>query len=102
MLGPLPAPDRGHPEQITASAEAAGLEVLEVRAETLRAEFYDVAAVAHFLRKVIWTVPDFTIEKYRDQLRAVHEEITVNGMFVSHARRVLIEAGRPGGDSTWH
>ncbi|HEY0002922.1 MAG TPA: methyltransferase domain-containing protein, partial [Actinoplanes sp.] len=65
MLGPLPPPDRGHPEQITASAEAAGLEVLEVRAETLRAEFYDVAAVAHFLRKVIWTVPDFTIEKYR-------------------------------------
>jgi SAM-dependent methyltransferase len=92
MLGPLPPPARQHPEQIVAAAEAAGFEVLEVRGETLRAEFYDIAAVAHFLRKVIWTVPDFTIEKYRDRLRAVHEEITVNGMFVSHAKRVLIEA----------
>lgn len=89
MMGPLPPPRALHPDQ---DAAAAGLEVLEVRAESLRAEFYDIAAVAHFLRKVIWTVPDFTVEKYRDRLRAVHEEITVNGMFVSYAKRVLIEA----------
>ena len=95
MMGPLPPPAaRQQPERIAAAAEAAGFEVLRVRAESLRAEFYDIGAVAHFLRKVIWTVPDFTIEKYRDRLRAVHEEITVNGMFVSHAKRVLIEARR--------
>jgi SAM-dependent methyltransferase len=94
MLGPLPPPRRQHPEQIAAAAAAAGLEVLDVRAESLRAEYYDVGAVAYFLRKVIWTVPDFTIEKYRAQLRAVHEEISVKGMFVSHAQRVLVEARR--------
>ncbi|MCO8272358.1 class I SAM-dependent methyltransferase [Actinoplanes sp. TRM 88003] len=94
MLGPLPPPDHQHPEQIAAAAEAAGLEVLQVRGERLRAEFYDIAAVAHFLRKVVWTVPGFTIEKYRTRLRAVHDEITVKGMFVSHATRVLIEARR--------
>ena len=92
MLGPLPDPTAQHPEQIAAGAEAAGFEVLDLRAESLRAEFYDIAAVAHFLRKVVWTVPDFTTEKYRDRLRAVHEEITVKGMFVSYAQRVLIEA----------
>ncbi|GAB2609210.1 methyltransferase type 11 [Paractinoplanes abujensis] len=92
MLGPLPPPDRQHPEQIRAAAEAAGLEVVRLEAERLRLEFYDVAAVAHFLRKVVWTVPGFTIGKYRDRLRAVHEQITVKGMFVSHATRVLIEA----------
>ena len=94
LMGPLPPPVRQHPEQVAAAAEAAGFQVLRVRGERLRAEFYDIAAVAHFLRKVVWTVPDFTIEKYRDRLRAVHEEITVNGMFVSHATRVLIEARR--------
>ncbi|GAA0507612.1 methyltransferase type 11 [Paractinoplanes deccanensis] len=94
MLGPLPPPARNHPEQIAAAAEAAGLEILEVRGERLRAEFFDIGAVAYFLRKVIWTVPGFTIEKYRDRLRAVHEEITVKGMFVSHATRVLVEARR--------
>ncbi|WP_250027686.1 methyltransferase domain-containing protein [Paractinoplanes maris] len=94
MLGPLPPPEHQHPEQIAAAAEAAGFEVLRVRGERLRAEFYDIAAVAHFLRKVVWTVPGFTIGKYRDRLRAVHEEITVKGMFVSYATRVLIEARR--------
>ncbi len=89
MMGPLPPP---RANDAGPAATAAGLEVLEVRAESLRAEFYDIAAVAHFLRKVIWTVPDFTVEKYRDRLRAVHEEITVKGMFVSYAKRVLIEA----------
>jgi SAM-dependent methyltransferase len=89
MMGPLPPLRPHHPEQ---DAAAAGLEVLDIRAESLRAEFFDIAAVAHFLRKVIWTVPDFTVEKYRDRLRAVHEEITVTGMFVSYAKRVLIEA----------
>ncbi|MGX6602402.1 class I SAM-dependent methyltransferase [Micromonosporaceae bacterium Da 78-11] len=92
MLGPLPPPQRRHPEQLAAAATAAGFEVLTVRGESLRAEFYDIAAVAHFLRKVIWTVPDFTIDKYRDRLCVVHEEITVKGMFVSYAKRVLIEA----------
>ncbi|MFG1989257.1 methyltransferase domain-containing protein [Actinoplanes sp. NPDC048988] len=91
MLGPLPPPARRNPGRL---AEAAGLELIDVRAERLRAEFLDVAAVAYFLRKVIWTVPDFTIEKYRDRLRAVHEEISVKGMFVSYATRVLIEARR--------
>jgi hypothetical protein len=74
------------------AAEAAGFEVLTVRAERLRVEFFDVGAVAHFLRKVIWTVPGFTIEKFRPQLRAVHDEITATGRFVSHSARVLIEA----------
>lgn len=96
MLGPLPPPDRGHPEQVAAAAQAAGLRVLDVRAESLRAEFFDVAAVAHFLRKVVWTVPDFSIERYRTELRAVHERICAEGVFVSHAQRVLIEADQPG------
>ncbi|MDY7084475.1 MAG: methyltransferase domain-containing protein [Actinomycetota bacterium] len=92
MLGPLPPPGRQHPEQIAAAAEAAGLQVVQLKSERLRLEFYDIAAVAHFLRKVVWTVPGFTIGKYRDRLRAVHEEITVKGMFVSYAARVLVEA----------
>jgi SAM-dependent methyltransferase len=92
MLGPLPPADPQHAEQIAAAARAAGFEVLQVRGERLRAEFFDIAAVAHFLRKVVWTVPGFTIEKYRPELRAVHDEIAASGRFVSYAARVLIEA----------
>jgi hypothetical protein len=92
MMGPLPQPDQQHPDQVAAATEAAGLRVVDLRAESLRAKFFDVGAVAHFLRKVIWTVPDFTMERYERQLRAVHDEIRRRGSFVSHAKRVLIEA----------
>jgi SAM-dependent methyltransferase len=94
MLGPLPPAERQRPEQIAAAAEAAGLHVTDLRAERLRLEFFDVAAVAYFLRKVVWTVPGFTVPEFRTQLRAVHDRIVAEGAFVSHAHRVLIEARR--------
>jgi SAM-dependent methyltransferase len=42
--------------------EAAGLRVVDLRAESLRTEFFDIGAVVYFLRKVIWMVPDFTVD----------------------------------------
>jgi hypothetical protein len=64
--------------------------------ERLRAEFFDVGAVIYFLRKVIWTVPDFTVDRYRDKLHELHESIEADGPFVAHAVRVLVEARKPG------
>jgi len=55
-------------------------------------EFFDVAAVVHFLKKVLWTVPGFTVDGYVKQLARMHEYIQANGSFISHARRILIEA----------
>ncbi|MGI5521074.1 class I SAM-dependent methyltransferase [Micromonospora sp. CA-259024] len=94
ILGPLPPPTARHPEQAVTAAEAAGLRVVDLRRATLRAEFFDVGAVVWFLRKVIWTVPGFTVDRYRDQLRDLHRRIA-DGPFVAHAQRFLIEATRP-------
>ena len=63
--------------------------------ETLRTVFYDIAAVVYFLRKVLWVVPGFTVEGYRDQLLAVHRRIEADGSFTSSAPRFLIEATKP-------
>lgn len=97
FLGPLPAEaHRGrHPEDERREAEAAGLEIVDLRFERLRTEFLDIGAVVYFLRKVIWMVPGFTVEKYRDRLRELHELIQVEGPFVAHSSRSLIEARRP-------
>ncbi len=95
MTGPRPVSDRMSAERAVAEAEAAGLRVVELREEALRAEFMDVAAVVHFLRKVVWTVPGFSVERYRARLKALHEKIQREGPFVSHAQRFLIEATRP-------
>ncbi|MFJ8635897.1 methyltransferase domain-containing protein [Streptomyces sp. NPDC093568] len=98
FLGPQPEEVRGgrHPDREGADAEAAGLEIVDLRAEALRMEFHDIAAVVHFLRKVVWMVPGFTVEAYEPQLRALHERIESEGPFVAHSTRHLFEARRPG------
>ena len=97
FLGPLPqatSSDR-HPDHERACAEAAGLEIVDLRAERLRIEFHDIAAVVHFLRKVVWMVPGFTVAQYTPRLRALHERIESEGPFVAHSSRHLVEARRP-------
>ncbi|OZC84216.1 SAM-dependent methyltransferase [Rhodococcus sp. 06-412-2C] len=84
-----------HYEDESAAAQAAGLEVMDIRFESLRIEFYDIGSVVHFLRKVIWMVPGFTVEQYRDRLRELHEQILREGPFVAHSSRFLIEARKP-------
>jgi hypothetical protein len=77
-------------------AQTVGLWVLDLRTTSLRVEFFDVGAIVYFLRLVVWTVPDFDVERYYKQLLALHEQIQREGSFVSHAHRFLIEAVKPG------
>jgi SAM-dependent methyltransferase len=95
MMGPQPINESRSPEHAKAAAEGAGLEVVAVQGVALRVEFFDVGAVVHFLRKVHWTVPGFTEQRYIDRLRQLHEIIERDGVFVSTAQRVLVEARKP-------
>jgi SAM-dependent methyltransferase len=92
MMGPQHPGSFRDPELARASAEAAGLRVLDLRTARLRTVFYDVGAVVYFLRLVIWIVPDFTVDAYRDRLQALDEHIRTQGSFLAHATRFLIEA----------
>jgi SAM-dependent methyltransferase len=95
MMGPQPIGDGRSPQRAVAAAEASGLRVVDLRQESLRTVFNDVGAVVHFLRKVIWIVPDFTVAGYRGRLAALHDRIQAEGPFVAHAERFLIEARKP-------
>ena len=96
FIGPTTeAQRRGrHPEDETAAAEAAGLEITELRTARLRMEFLDVGAVVWILRKCVWWVPDFTPERYREELLAMDAIIRREGRFVAHSTRHLIRARR--------
>jgi SAM-dependent methyltransferase len=96
MMGPQPVSQSRSPAVARAEATEAGLEVADLREATLRVEFFDVAAVVHFLKKVLWTVPGFTVAGYREPLERMHEHIEANGSFVCHSQRFLIEARKPG------
>jgi SAM-dependent methyltransferase len=94
LMGPQPEPEgrTRDPKWAVADATAAGLEVVDLREFRGRMEFGDIGAVVHFLRKVVWIVPGFTVERFADELRALHERIESDGPFVATSTRVLIEA----------
>ncbi|MCS5717078.1 class I SAM-dependent methyltransferase [Herbiconiux sp. CPCC 205763] len=94
FLGPQPVDENTSRSlaNLVVGAQAAGLRVVDALHESTKVEFFDVAAVVYFLRKVFWTVPDFAVERYRDRLAAVHARIQATGSFVSHSERALIEA----------
>jgi SAM-dependent methyltransferase len=94
MMGPQPVNRSRSAGHARAAAEAAGLEVLDLREAALRVEFFDVAAVVHFLRKVPWTVPGFAPEACLGRLRELHDLVAREGSFVCTARRLLVEACR--------
>jgi SAM-dependent methyltransferase len=95
MMGPQPIGQERSVPRAIADAEVAGLAVVDLQEAALPMEFYDVAAVVVFLRKVIWIVPGFTVERYRRQLAALHDRIQTEGPFMAYSRRFLIEARKP-------
>jgi SAM-dependent methyltransferase len=95
FLGPLELGDGRHHDVEADRAKAIGLEIVQCRNERLQLEFFDVGAMVFFLRKVIWTVPDFTVDRYRDRLKALHDQIEQDGVFQSTMSRTLFELRKP-------
>lgn len=42
-----------------------------------------------------WQIPDFTVGKYRNRLRALHERVEKSDGLVAHRHRFYIEARKP-------
>jgi SAM-dependent methyltransferase len=95
FLGPLDPGIGRHHEVEADQARAAGLDIVQCRNERLQLEFLDVGAMVFFLRKVVWTVPNFTVDRYRDRLKDLHDEIEQGRVFRSTMSRTLIEARKP-------
>ncbi|MFC8801422.1 class I SAM-dependent methyltransferase [Promicromonospora sp. NPDC057138] len=92
LMGPQEDRDAEYLDQVRAQVSGVGLELVRLQDALTKVEFFDLAAVVHFLRKVLWTVPDFSVEKYQDRLRDLHDHIAEHGSFACHSRRTLVEA----------
>jgi GNAT superfamily N-acetyltransferase len=83
------------PNHEAAAAWAAGLQIVDLRTARCRMEFFDIGAIVYILRKCVWWVPDFTLERNRDTLRQLDAHIRRHGgAFVAHSTRTLVEARR--------
>ena len=95
FLGPYPAADDGRDPYVESrAAAAAGLTVVRLQTARCRMEFHDIGAVVYILRKCVWWVPDFSVERYAETLRRLDALIRAEGAFVAHSTRHLIEAVR--------
>jgi SAM-dependent methyltransferase len=97
FLGPLgdEMRDRRHPRHDREGAASAGLVVDEIRSARCRMEFFDIGAVVYILRKCVWWVPDFTVERYDGRLYDLDQQIRTHGPFVAHSTRLLVRARKP-------
>lgn len=96
FLGPLPQQRTARdPRHESAAAQQAGLTVTDLRTARCRMEFYDVGAVVWILRKCVWWVPDFSVEKYHDELVALDDRMRSGEPVLACSTRHLIEARRP-------
>jgi SAM-dependent methyltransferase len=93
----LRAPRNKESEDLTLEAEVenlrdAGFQVLRAEEELLDSIFYDIGAVVRFLTIIEWQIPDFDVDKYRERLLEMHEQIEAQGAFFAQAHRIIIEA----------
>lgn len=82
------------PEREASAARTAGLQILDLRTAQCRMAFFDIGAVVYILRKCVWWVPDFNVDRYREALERLDTHIRDHGAFVAHSTRTLIEARR--------
>ncbi|WP_145339698.1 class I SAM-dependent methyltransferase [Pantoea sp. PSNIH1] len=95
FLGPLPK-ERMYrdPVKEKEDAEMAGLKVIDLRTARCRMTFFDISAVVWILRKCVWWVPGFSVEKYYKELQAMDQKMRLGQPFVAYSTRHLIEAKR--------
>lgn len=94
FLGPQPDGDARDPELEARAATSAGLRVVDLQLARCRIEIFDIGAVVYLLRKCVWWVPDFSVERYADTLRRLDAQLRAGEPFVAYSTRHLIEAVR--------
>lgn len=92
FVGPLDGPAARDPDDEAAAAARAGLVVTDLRRARLRMEVRDVGAVVWLLRKCVWWVPDFSVERYEGVLRELDAQLRRGEPVVAHSTRHLVEA----------
>lgn len=71
-----------------------GFTILEEKEEFPFQRFYDVVAIVYYLKAIPWQIPNFTVERYYEELYRIHEVILQKGYFDVTQHRFLIKAIR--------
>ena len=70
----------------------AGLQIIRQQEEFPDSIFYDIGAVVFYLKVIQWQIEDFTVDKYRQRLLSLHNQIQKDGQFAGKSHRFYVEA----------
>ncbi len=73
----------------------AGLEIQEAARADQLVRFDDIAAVVFYLKAVSWSIPGYSLDRYRDRLRALHQDASAWPL-TTRGKRFLLVASKPG------
>ncbi len=76
----------------TSQVEAAGLRVTGSGEADLVTSFADIGALAWYLKAIPWTVPGFTIPRFRDRLKELHSQVIGTGPLRVRQSQFWLEA----------
>jgi SAM-dependent methyltransferase len=76
--------------------QEAGFTILRAEEAFPEWTFLDTAGVVYNLKVVPWQIEDFSVEKYRDALYRLHQQIEKDGGFTVREHRYLIVAEKTG------
>ncbi|WP_242308034.1 methyltransferase domain-containing protein [Bacillus cereus group sp. BfR-BA-01524] len=71
-----------------------GFTILEEKEEFPFQRFYDIGAIVYYLKAIPWQIPNFTVERYYEDLYRIHESILQKGYFDVKQHRFMIKAIR--------
>lgn len=67
-----------------------GFEILDKMVYHPSIRFYDIGALVFFCKKIVWEFPDFSVDKYYDQLLRLYDECQYKGYIESIEHRYLL------------
>ncbi|MED3482330.1 class I SAM-dependent methyltransferase [Bacillus toyonensis] len=71
-----------------------GFTILDAKEEFPLQCFYDIGAIVYYLKAIPWQIPDFTVERYYEELYRIHEIMLQKGYFDVKQHRFIIKAIR--------
>ena len=75
--------------------QAAGLEIVEMQDWQGDLRFMDVGAIVYYLKVIPWLVPNFSVERYQQQLFELQARLDAGESLTFEARTYRVEARKP-------
>lgn len=79
-------------ETATSELHEAGLKIIEQKEDIVKTRFYDIEAIVFYLKAIPWQVPGFTVEKYYEKLKGIHNTLEKEGFIDFTCHRFFVIA----------